>query len=111
MSKRFFARDGDTYWKPNPAYKEQKLAMLSDGKLVILTDMVKEGWTISPLPKEYKYTEKRDEQVYEEVQKETCKACYGSGEGSQIVDHDENGAVYESCQCWKCNGTGKTVKK
>lgn len=111
MSKKFYARDGNNYWKPNPAYKEQKLAMLSDGSLVILTDMVKEGWNISSLPKEYKYTEKRDTEPQEEVKKEKCPACLGSGEGNEIVDHDENGAVYAKCQCWKCHGSGVVVKK
>lgn len=111
MSKRFFARDGDKYWKPNPAYKEEKLAMLSDGSIVILTDMVKEGWKISPLPKEYKYTEKRDTTPQEEVKKEKCPSCHGSGEGYEIVDHDANGAVYQTCQCWKCHSSGLVVKK
>ena len=46
MSKQFYATNGVKYWKPNPAYKEQKLAMLADGTLVVLTNLLKEGWDI-----------------------------------------------------------------
>lgn len=111
MGKRFYIKDGDEYWKPDPAYREQKLAMLGDGKIVILTDMVKEGWKISDIPKGYKYTEKRPPEDNQVVEKEKCKSCDGSGEVMEIVDHDENyNRVYASCQCWKCNGTGYVVK-
>ena len=47
----------------------------------------------------------------EEVKKEKCPSCSGSGESYEIIDHDENGAVYAKCQCWKCNGSGLVVKK
>lgn len=112
MSKRFYIKNGDEYWKPNPAYREQKLAMLGDGKIVILTDMVKEGWKISAIPEGYKYTEKRPPENNEPVvEKEKCKVCSGSGQTMQIVDHDEDyNSVWEDCQCWKCNGTGYIVK-
>lgn len=113
MGKRFYIKDGDEYWKPDPVYREQKLAMLGDGKIVILTDMVKEGWKISDIPKGYKYTEKRPPETLEvKVEKEECKNCYGTGQSKHIVDHDREGnSVWEDCQCWKCNGTGYLVKK
>lgn len=56
MSKKFYAvNDKNEYWKPSHAYREQKLAMFSDGTLIVLSDMIKEGWKISLLPKEFFY--------------------------------------------------------
>jgi hypothetical protein len=112
MAKRYYAKNSYEYWKPDPAYREQKLALLSDGTLVVLTDMVKLGWKITALPQGYKYTEAAPQQVVEEtIEKINCPSCSGTGEVMQIVDHDSDGAVYEPCQCSRCNGTGKVIKK
>lgn len=113
MSKKFYAKKGEHYWKPNPAYKEEKLAMLDNGMLVVLTNMVREGWTVGILPQGYIYTEipPKEEHVPEVVMVE-CPTCRGSGETMEIVDHDEDyNSVWANCQCDHCNGTGKIVKK
>ena len=112
MSKKFYATNGHDYWKPNPAYKEQKLALLDNGVLVVLTNMVREGWSVSSIPQGYEYTEvaPKDEKM-EEVIMVQCPVCRGSGETMQIVDHDEDyNSVWETCQCDRCHGTGKIIK-
>lgn len=36
----------------------------------------------------------------------------GQGETMEIGDHDiDYNSVWESRQCWRCNGTGKVIKK
>lgn len=113
MSKKFYAINGVNYWKPNPAYKEQKLAMLDNGVLVVLTNMVREGWSVDSLPKGYTYTEiPPEKEMNQEVIMVECPTCRGTGETMEIVDHDENyNSVWANCQCDRCNGTGKIVKK
>lgn len=112
MSKQFYATNGVKYWKPNPAYKEQKLAMLADGTLVVLTNLLKEGWDIRELSKEFKYTETPSTEKEVKVEKEQCPVCRGTGQTMEIVDHDENyNSVWEDRQCDRCNGTGYIIKK
>lgn len=113
MSKKYYATNGRDYWKPNPAYKEERLALLDNGQLVILTNMVRDGWVIFKLPEEYIYTEIPPEnEVEEKVEKIECINCSGTGETMQIVDHDADyNSVWATCQCDRCNGTGLIIKK
>ena len=113
MSNKFYATDGYEYWKPDPAYKEQKLALLEDGTLAVLTNMMKEGWTVTKLDTRYEYTEiAPTTETKEEVEKVSCPTCSGSGEVMEIVDHDHDyNSVWETRQCWRCHGTGQIIKK
>lgn len=113
MAKKFYATNGVEYWKPNPEYKEEKLAMLDNGVLVVLTNMVREGWTVGALPKGFTYTEiPPEKEMNQEVVMVECPKCSGTGETMEIVDHDEDyNSVWANCQCHRCNGTGKIVKK
>lgn len=107
---KFYATDGTEYWQSDPGYREQKLAQLCDGTLVVLSDEMRNGWTVKPLPPQFKYTEVPPVITgIRVVEKVKCRYCFGSGTVSEIVDHDSDGAVYESCQCGACHGTGRLV--
>jgi len=113
MMTKFWAKDKITgeYWKPNPMYNKEVLAENSDGELIVLTDMMREGWSISSLKNHEKTTIAPTEKAIE-VEKVKCPTCDGSGETMEIVDHDiDYNSVWESRQCWRCNGTGKVIKK
>jgi hypothetical protein len=91
MSKKLYATNGFKYWKADPKYKNQVLAMLEEGRLVVLTNRMSEGWSIDDLPKGFYYTEKEptEEQLDKKVvEKEKCFHCGGKGRTSRIVDHD-----------------------
>ena len=100
-----------TYWQPDPAYKAQRLIILDDGTIAVLTDMVREGWRLSLLP-EYLKTDVPPTEVEPAAVMKECPCCRGSGETMEIVDHDEEyNSVWDRVQCSKCNGTGRVVHK
>lgn len=110
---KFWAKNKLTeeYWIPDPAYRNQILAQDSNGRLIVLTDMCRENWTIAKL-EDHEITTIAPTESIREVEKIECPTCSGSARIMEIVDHDADyGAVWDERQCWRCHGTGKIIKK